>query len=252
MNRWTFFGRVLPERVPIKWDIPLEGSARVQGLDIVFDFRVVIHSSQAIVDITVREGDADLPSLRNAAVDCIRQITDLVGYKQGSCFDVEVVSAIRRDTADWTVFGVEIPVLAARRNVGEVGTIDEKLVSAVGRNPAAQIVLADLREAMRVPIGTGFYCYRAIEAMMQSMKGSPDDADGPAWELLRQRLRIDRAAIDEVKRHADFPRHGKLSSISDSERAKVFVLTDQIIERFLAYLVRGKTALAERDFPILK
>jgi hypothetical protein len=156
MNRWTFFGRVLPERVPIKWDIPLEGSARVQGLDIVFDFRVVIHSSQAIVDITVREGDADLPSLRNAAVDCIRQITDLVGYKQGSCFDVEVVSAIRRDTADWTVFGVEIPVLAARRNVGEVGTIDEKLVSAVGRNPAAQIVLADFREAMRVPIGTGF------------------------------------------------------------------------------------------------
>jgi hypothetical protein len=59
------------------------------------------------------------------------------------------------------VFGIEIPVLAARRAGENVSALDGRFVDAVGRNPAAQLVLADFREAMRLPIGTGFYCYRA-------------------------------------------------------------------------------------------
>src|SRR6266571_6404487 len=207
VTRWTFFGRVLPERVPLTWDTPWEGSADFLG--VVFDFRVIIHASQAIVDLTVKDGDPDVPSLRNAAADCIRTITDLAGYKQGYCFDVEVVSAICRDTSDWTVFGIEIPILATRRSAERVGAIDGGLFKMIAQNPAARIVLAEFREAMRVPVGTGFHCYRAIEAMMQSMKADPEDVDGPAWEQLRDRLRIHRSAIDEVKLHADFPRHGK-------------------------------------------
>jgi hypothetical protein len=250
VTRWTFFGRVLPERVPVTWDTPLEGTARQPDLGMTFDFRVVIHASQAVVDLAVKDSDPDVSTLRNTAANCIRMITDLVGYKQGYCFDVEVVSAICRDTSDWSVFGIEIPVLAARR-VGQVGGIDGGLLKATAQSAAAQIVLAEFREAMRVPVGTGFHCYRAIEAMMQSMKADREDADGPAWEQLRERLRIDRSAIDEVKKHADLPRHGKPSSMSDPERAKVFGLTDEIIERFLVYLVNGKTALAEPDFPVL-
>jgi len=248
VTKWTFFGRVLPERVPLTWDTPLEGSARFAGA--TFNYRVIIHASQAIVDLAVKNRDPDVFTLRNTAADCIRTITDLVGYKQGYCFDVEVVAAVCRDTNDWTVFGIEIPVLATRRNAGRVGTIDHELLKTAAQTVALRIALAEFREAMRVPVGTGFHCYRATEAMMQSMKASPDDADGPAWELLRERLRIDRSAIDEVKKHADFPRHGKPSEMSDAERAKVFEITDEIIERFLIYLVNGKTALTESDFPV--
>jgi hypothetical protein len=248
--RWTFFGRVLPERVPLTWDTPLEGSA--DFFNVAFDFRVVIHASQAVVDLTVKNRDPDVPTLRNAAADCIRTITDLVGFKQGCCFDVEVVSAICRDTNDWAVFGIEIPVLKARRDAGQIDAIEGELLKMVAQSTAARIVLAEFREAMRVPVGTGFHCYRAIEAMMQSMKADAEDADGPAWEQLRDRLRIDRSAIDEVKQHADFPRHGKPSEISDAERAEVFELTDEMIKRFLVYLVDGKTALTEQEFPVLE
>jgi hypothetical protein len=220
-------------------------------LNMVFDFRVVIHASQAIVDLTVKKGDLDILTLRNVAADCVRKITDLVGYKQGCCFDVEIVSAICRDTSDWTVFGTEVPTLAARRAAEQVGAVDIELIRATTQSAAAQIVLADFREAIRVPIGTGFYCYRAIEAMMQSMKARAEDPDGPAWQQLRDRLRIDRSAIDEVKLHADFPRHGKPSGISDAESARVFELTDQIIGRFLVYLANGKAPLTEQDFPVL-
>jgi len=69
--------------------------------------------------------------------------------------------------------------------------------------------------------------------MMQSMKAHPDDDDRPAWEALRSRLNLDRPVIDAIKVHADYPRHGKVSSISDADRAKVFRLTDQIVKRYL-------------------
>jgi hypothetical protein len=87
---------------------------------------------------------------------------------------------------------------------------------------------------------------------MQSMKAAPQENDGPAWDRLRGTLCIDRSALDEIKEHADLPRHGKPSVITDAERARVFELADQIIERFLEYLIRGEKALPAEEFSILK
>jgi hypothetical protein len=199
----------------------------------------------------ITDGAADLPTLRNSAIDSLRVITDLVGYERGYYFDVEIISAVCKETNDWAVFGIEIPVLASRREKQETGTIEAPLIRAVAGSAAAQIVLADFREAMRVAIGTGFFCYRAVEAMMQSMKVAPDEKDRAAWDRLHKTLCIDRSAIDEIKQHADLPRHGKPSTITDAERAKVFERTDEIIRRFLEYLVRGKRALPPEEFPLL-
>jgi len=113
------------------------------------------------------------------------------------------------------------------------------------------MALADFREAMRLAIGTGFFCYRAIEAIMQSMKAADQDKDGVAWERFRTALRIDRSAIDEIKRNADLPRHGKPSAIGDAERAKVLTLTDEMIKRFLELLVRPEKSLSPEEFPTL-
>jgi len=91
---------------------------------------------------------------------------------------------------------------------------------------------------MRIPVETGFYCYRAIEAMMQSMKSDPNDDDSRAWQKLREALKIDRNVIDSVKQHADVPRHGRPSAITDAERAQVFQATDMIVDRYLQHLVQ--------------
>ena len=129
--------------------------------------------------------------------------------------------------------------------------IEDDLLKAVSEEVAAHLVLADFREAIRSPAGTGFFCYRAVEAMMQSMKMSQDDKDdGPAWNQLRTRLQVDRSAIDAIKMHADYPRHGKPQSIGDADRIKVFRLTDEIVRQFLPYLRRGKMPLALPEFPL--
>lgn len=165
--------------------------------------------------------------------------------------DVEIISAVSQETNEWSVFGIEVPVLASRRNKRDHGVVDARLVRVIGRSIPAQIVLADFREAMRTPVGTGFFCYRAIEAMMQSMKVAPQEKDASAWARLRETLSIDRTAIDAIKQHADLPRHGSPSVILDTDRAKVFVLADEIINRFLEYLIRGEKVLPSGEFPVL-
>src|SRR5262245_14134116 len=109
-NAWTFYGKVLPERFPVSWGKPISGRASQPDLGTKFQFRVVIHAGQILVDVVVEEGAADLPSLRNIAADCARMITDMVGFFEGRYFDIDIVSATSKTTDDWAVFGNEIPV----------------------------------------------------------------------------------------------------------------------------------------------
>jgi hypothetical protein len=252
MSKWVFFGHVLPERATLTWQTPLKGHSHDPYNDIEYDFRVVIHSNQAIVDIEPTKGDPDMYDLRYAAAACIRIITDLVGYQCGHSYDVEVVSAVCEEKGVRWVFGIDIPILVERRGFSQDGSIEGALVAAVARSPAAQMALADFREAMLIPNGTGFFCYRAIEAVMQSMKASPDDDDKLGWDALRQRLCADRSALTEVQNHAAFPRHGKQHGMTSAERNKVFALTDEVIRRYLGYLTRGEAPLGQQEFPMLK
>jgi hypothetical protein len=212
MKRWIFFGRVLPERLP-----------------------------QVIVNVSITKGDPDLHTLRNLVESNIRFITDTIGYLEGLSFDIDMISAASLDTGDRCIFGTGIPVLQDRRkSSGTLRQLSERFLATVGNDLHAQMVLADFKEAIRVPVGTGFFCYRAVEAMMQSMKVAEKEDEKVLWPRLRERLRVDRNAIMYLKSHADFPRHGQPSAISDEQRTKVFVITDEIIRRFWNTFYAGR------------
>ncbi len=248
MQKWIFYGRVLPERHPLKVDQPICGTANNEKYDLSYGFRIFIANGQIIAEIHLTRGEVDVATLRNLIEGNIRDVTDLIGYLSGQSFDIDLITAVSPDTGEQGVFGTAIPELLKRRSCEMTSQMKSDLLIAVTENIPARMVLADFREAMRIPLGTGFFCYRAIEAMMQSMKIREDEDDAKAWPRLRERLRIERSAIDLVKAHSDFPRHGKPSSISDEERAKIFAVTDEIIRRFLGYLLRGKTPLPEAEF----
>jgi hypothetical protein len=240
MATWTFFGKVLPERVPVTWDTPVHGRAKSSVLQGSHDFRVTIFNSQAIVDLIIDPiAPVDVFTLANIARNHIRTITDLVGYERACAFDVEIISAVCQETNDWQVFGIEIPALVQRRSKAARYAISSDLMKAVGKNVGAQMALADFREAIRSPVGTGFFCYRAIEAMSQAIWASDIVDDKKRWQKFRDTLQIDRSAIDVIQRHADFPRHGRPSTISSEQRADVFKFVDEMIKRYLEYLLRG-------------
>jgi hypothetical protein len=100
MSSWTFVGRILPERVPLKIGTPLSSSNEVEALDLAYDCCIGIADSQVYADITVTRGNPNLNTLRNLAEGSIRAITDLIGYLHGMSFDVDIVSAISRETGE--------------------------------------------------------------------------------------------------------------------------------------------------------
>jgi hypothetical protein len=87
---------------------------------------------------------------------------------------------------------------------------------------------------------------------MQSMKDTAEEKDASAWAKLRTRLNVDRSAIDAVKAHSDFPRHAKLSSITDQQRIEVFLTTEAILRRFIEFLVNNRVALDSAAYPLLQ
>ncbi len=248
MTRWTFCGRVLPERFPLSVTLP-EQRAEVAEFGLHYRATIQIDKGQFVIPVIIESGQVDVSTLRNIVENDMRTVTDLIGYVDGISFDIDTISALS-DEGPSVIFGIEIPVLRETRQP-QTATIETDLLKAVSEEIPARLVLADFREAMRNPVGTGFFCYRAIETMMQSMKARPDDKDGPAWDMLRSRLQLTRPAIDAIKGHADYPRHGKVSLIGDADRATVFRLTDQIVKRYLAYLQRGKLPLTSSEFPPL-
>jgi hypothetical protein len=165
---------------------------------------------------------------------------------------VEIISAINRSNEEWRVFGIQVPVLVARNNPLRSTEIDGKLFVKAAASSSAAMVLADFQSAMRDPIGTGFYCYRAIEAMMQSIKLEPEEKSSKAFPRMREHLKIEEPVLRFIESHAAYPRHGRPSGMSDAERGRVYELTDEIILRYLEYLVRDSKPLPEAEFETLK
>lgn len=249
-EEWTFFGKILPERFPLSIGAPFQVEVEQPDLGRKAKFRVVMHASQLIVTIELIEGKAEVLDLRNWARLCAQQFADVVGYSYGGHFDVDIISAVRGE--EWHVFGNQIPAIANRQNSHRKPSIDGDLLSAVGKSPHAANVLRDYQLAMQDPIGTGFYCYRAIEAAMQAMKSETVSDDKAGWTALNNALRLDKSAAMFVKKYADYPRHGKPWSMTDADRVNVFEITDEIIYRYLELIRLGVPALPAESFPVLK
>lgn len=237
---WSFFGRVVPERVTLIVDLPEVGMS-LDAADVKLSVTLHIHQCQIVATIKVFGGDPDVLTLRNAVEGYCRDVVDIIGFQSGMSFDVDIISCTS-SRGGWNIFASEIPVLFSKKGGGPT-SISSDVLNAVFSQPHASIALADFREAMRVPLQTGFFCYRAVEAMMQSMKASPNAKDGPAWFKLRQTLRLEEEAILFIKGHADWARHGKIGNISDADRAQIFEITDEVIARYLKYLEGGETPL---------
>jgi hypothetical protein len=239
---WTFFGRVLPERVPVTVEI-----LGIRMGEAALDLR--IHLSQITAVLRAPDAWNDAFTVRNTLDSFVRSVLDLIGYDRGISFDVEFISCLN-SVGGWWSFGAEVPVLFLRKQ-SPASEINGDTFNLFLADPSALIALSDFREAMRVPMQTGFFCYRAVEAMMQGEKARPEDKDGPAWERIRAALHLEKSALDFIKGYADWARHGRTGEISDSDRAKLFVLTDEIIARYLRYIVGGRVPLSAAENPLL-
>src|SRR5208282_5342029 len=90
-------------------------SSSVAGFGLGYDTHVGIADGQIIADVSITQGSTDIHTLRNIIEQDIRMTTDLIGYLNGIAYDVDLISAVCRDTGERCVFGPAIPILSQRR-----------------------------------------------------------------------------------------------------------------------------------------
>jgi len=157
MARWIFFGRIVPERIPLRISLPeLVSETLYSGMRYRLKIDIIDGQFVANADIESSDKDIDIFTFRNSVEHGIRLATDLAGYVHGCSFDVDIISAVS-EHGESVIFGIDVPALRESR-IGKNSQIEADLFKVVAENILARMALADFREAMRKPVGTGFYC----------------------------------------------------------------------------------------------
>lgn len=238
MNTYTFWGKIHPERT----NITLGQLESTLFIDVNKNYRIcgqLITSIMCSQISAVFKSDAkveDIFTLKNAVMDAVRLEVDIVGYIAGCGFELEITGVLLPE-GNTIIFGVEIPLLycdyESRRN-----KFNEIEIIGLFKDESADYLrrcLADLRQAIRTPRDTGFFCYRAIETIKTFFCRTYNCNDKLGWEQLRTMLKINRDIIERVKQFADPVRHGDNIIINDEERGQIFQITWDIVERYIDY-----------------
>jgi hypothetical protein len=245
--RYTFTGVIHPERAAISMStIPLAVQAPSEDID--GRLYVTIAVSQVTAVFESEQRVRQLHTLKNHVTDAVRVAVDAFGYLTGCGYGAEIVQVVPAESTNPMVFGVDIPALEYKSPDLNARFTEVMSLFWDPRGCHLQRCLADLREAIRSPKDTGFFCYRAIEALRQFFVIETNSAtDKESWDAFRTTLQVDRASIDYIKTFADPVRHGAGRAISDGERAEVFKKTWSIVGRFIEFAKRGYRALEKQD-----
>lgn len=206
-------------------------------LDHAFTLEGTIHNSIVLATVEQRS-EVDVLTLRNAVVQDIQSFVDVACVRVGASLLVEVISA-RASNGDWQIFDSFIPALATPG----VHEFSAELLRAAAADTQVQIALADFREAMRVPVQTGFFCYRAVEAIMQSFRTPPARQKPLAWSSLRQALNVAETATRRLEENAGWARHGEAGALTDADRLDLLSTTQKILLRYLDFVVEERRPL---------
>jgi len=238
-DQYTFFGVVHPERANVNISkVVFQIVAKDAGLD--GTLTMWIQTSQITAQFVPNEKVSDPYTLKNYVEDSVRAAVDALGYHNGCGYDIEIIQMVDSHGSQPIIFGVGISVLEGVTEDAGIELSDIFSLFRDRRGTYLQRCFADLREAIRSPMDTGFFCYRGIEGLQQFFRVEKNLKDKEeAWECFREELNVNRSTINYVKQLADPRRHGGAVYVSDSDRSEIFVKTWDIVNKFIAYAQQG-------------
>lgn len=229
-------GVIHPERAGVYYEPPL---IRLQGR-IVGEVLVTVFASQITASFKIEQTDITDSELPHYFQDFLSGLVNMLGFALGYAYDVELVGLIDPAKEEHLVFGVDFPEGAREPKQPEFLPV---LIMA-SQHPLSWYffhALADVKRAAKSFHDAGFYCYRAIESVMQFFKVFGEDqplSDNKSWEKMRDILEVSKEEILAVKEKADPLRHGKPGSMTEEERSQLMKITMPILDKFCVFLAK--------------
>ncbi|NJR62942.1 MAG: hypothetical protein HC769_31650 [Cyanobacteria bacterium CRU_2_1] len=232
-------GVIHPERAGVYYQLP---PIRLQG-HIVGEVFATVFASQITASIKIEQTDITDSELPHYFQDFLSGLVNMMGFALGYAYDVELIGLIDPAQEKHIVFGVDFPEGAREPKQPELLT---DLIMA-SQHPLSWYffhALADVKRAARSFHDSGFYCYRAIESVMQFFKVFDEEqplSDNKSWEKMRDTLAVSKDEILYVKEKADPLRHGKPGDMKEEERSQLIKITVSILDKFCRFLVKSSS-----------
>lgn len=236
MEPYLFYGKILPERAQISLSFSLGFSHFTSGDTGKAEVSIILNQ----LSVTVHtEKEWDIFDLRNVVRHIIQTHLAMTGYLKGYAYDLEITRVVSSALGIDQVFGIDVPIIAKPRESINLASELEKLkVKIIGRNGIfLNRCFNDLVSAIQNADDTGFYCYRAVEALrhhcanVHDISGKNNNAQ---WEKLREISGVDESTIRTLENSAQSIRHGGVSGLTDHDRGNLLKITWEIVDAYIA------------------
>jgi hypothetical protein len=235
METYFIQGIVLPERSPITYEFSSKFQHVATGQRCSAKVSILLNQVAVWLDTEEEMSFADLKNLSNYMV---LNLLYVFSFLNGYTYDFQVTRAINRERNADVVFGIDHPVIAARRPVIDYPVVVKKVQAHLLGDQGVFIhrCLGDLSAAMRFIEDSAFYCYRAIESLRKhcaAIHGITDASKTVQWEKFREVSGFSKEKIGWIAEASKESRHGGTSILSIEENEKLLNETWDIVDSYL-------------------
>lgn len=235
MESYFFQGVVLPERAQLSLQFTLGFTHFTSGVAGIAKVSIVLNQVAVWLE---SDYEWDIFDLRNVVKSLVQGDLDKIGYLKGHVYDFQITRVLNQSRSIDHVFGIDIPCLGERTKPDNlISELDKLRNKSMGPNGVLlNRCFNDLVSAMRHADDTGFYCYRAIESLLNHCaadNGQSSSGKSTQWEKFREVASCDQNTLLTIKKAADPLRHGGIVGITSEERAALLTKTWDVVDGYL-------------------
>lgn len=235
MEPYLFYGKILPERAPISLSFGLGFSHLTSGDTGKAEISIVLNQ----LSVTVHtEKEWNIFDLRNVVRHIVQTNLAMIGYLKGYAYDLEITRVLNSALGVDYVFGIDIPAIAKpRESIDLENKLSELRKKTQGENGVfLNRCFNDLVSAMKDADDTGFYCYRAVEALRHHCAAVHNITEmdrKSQWEKFREVSKVDEQMTRKLENSAQSIRHGGVSGMTGDARKDLFKTTWDIVDAYI-------------------
>jgi len=171
---------------------------------------------------------------KNIVDESARTMLDAFNFFHGTGFEMDITQVIPPGGPASQFLIPQVPAVSEIARSGGLAAEDILYFLNSPQQWHLRRVLSDFRSAVRSPVDTGFYCFRAIETLKNGLahERKTDPEQKSSWDAFREHYGIAEDHIRLIQDFAKGPRHGNvqyLRELPDSRRAELFTVAWEIV-----------------------
>lgn len=247
---YILIGKIIPEYSALssKFNVSFTNSVidLTDGEYVFTDINIKLENSLIIAECKCTYQIQNRDGFMSEIKSLLHSFIDASGYESGRAYDIDVITCLDYQNKPFNFWGEPLKGKCSPKKRSYTSKeIVEKLYGIPDYSETLKLCFANIREAIRFPHDTGYFCYRSIENIRQyfvKIYALDDKKRSESWEKMWTILNITGSDRDlsKITKYSESARHGEGTKLSAKERSECFEKAYFVIDKFIEY------ALAER------